>query len=181
MTFDRKAWRRAYYEAHKEKILTYARAYRDANRERIRAVNREGYKTNPEKHKQMCKRWRMASGNGTRRNAIRRQRYQVHREEELTQRKELHRQMRALVLEAYGNKCTCCGESTFEFLTIDHINGNGATERKELRLTGSKLYWKLRKEGFPKDNYRILCLNCNAARGFYGYCPHTVTRIPDNV
>ena len=27
------------------------------------------------------------------------------------------------IIEAYGGKCECCGESIFEFLTIDHRNG----------------------------------------------------------
>ena len=36
--------------------------------------------------------------------------------------------------EAYGGcKCACCGEATFEFLSIDHTDNNGAVHRKELR------------------------------------------------
>ena len=72
-------------------------------------------------------------------------------------------------LAAYGGKCACCGEGTQEFLSLDHINGDGSQHRK---MTGSLTYLWLRKRGWPKDNYRLLCMNCNFARGRYGYCPH---------
>jgi len=78
-----------------------------------------------------------------------------------------------LIIKEYGGKCACCGEDTIEFLTIDHINNNGAKERKNTKQgTGGKLYRWLIKNNFPKDNYQLLCYNCNCAKGFFGYCPH---------
>ena len=77
---------------------------------------------------------------------------------------------RLLCLREYGNKCTCCGEERTEFLSIDHVNGDGAAHRK--KLSGKLIYLWLIRNGFPKDGFRILCHNCNCARGFYGYCPH---------
>lgn len=75
------------------------------------------------------------------------------------------------IITAYGGKCVCCGESNREFLTIDHINGNGHTHRKE--LGGSVYFYKwLIDNNFPKDNFRLLCMNCNFSVGKYGYCPH---------
>ena len=80
---------------------------------------------------------------------------------------------RRQVLEAYGGKCECCNESIPEFLGIDHINNDGAQHRRESGLHGGgRLYYWLRKNGFPKDRFRLLCHNCNLARGFYGKCPH---------
>jgi len=77
------------------------------------------------------------------------------------------------VMENYGGKCVCCGECAIEFLTIDHINDDGSQIRKETKQgTGGKLYRWLIKNNFPKDNYQILCYNCNCAKGFFGYCPH---------
>jgi hypothetical protein len=32
------------------------------------------------------------------------------------------------------------------------------------------LFW-LKRNGYPKG-FRVLCHNCNSARGLYGYCPH---------
>ena len=75
------------------------------------------------------------------------------------------------VVDAYGGECVCCGESQIEFLTIDHINGDGHLHRRKVGK-GRRIYNDLIRLGFPKDNYRLLCFNCNIARGFYGYCPH---------
>jgi protein-arginine kinase activator protein McsA len=81
------------------------------------------------------------------------------------------RALREEVLKEYGYKCACCGESREEFLAIDHINGGGNTHRRLLR-SHDGLYRYLKKNGFPKDNFRLLCHNCNMAIGIYGYCPH---------
>lgn len=86
------------------------------------------------------------------------------------------RRLRKAVIEAYGGKCACCGEAHEEFLSIDHINGNGSRHRKSLSKRGAKsatpFYLWLKRNGFPKDEYRCLCMNCNFARGYRGYCPH---------
>lgn len=87
--------------------------------------------------------------------------------------KSYNAQARNDVLLAYGGKCACCGEMTPEFLAIDHIFNDGAKERRESkRSSGSAFYMWLRKNGFPKDRYQLLCHNCNMAKGFYGQCPH---------
>ena len=65
--------------------------------------------------------------------------------------------------------CACCGESYLEFLVLDHIHGGGCKERRKYARGG--LWRKLRKEGYP-PGYRVLCQNCNASLGLYGYCPH---------
>jgi hypothetical protein len=77
------------------------------------------------------------------------------------------------IIEEYGGKCACCNENTPEFLTIDHINNNGAKERELTKQgSGGKIYRWLIKNGYPKDNYQLLCYNCNCAKGFCGVCPH---------
>lgn len=77
------------------------------------------------------------------------------------------------MIAEYGGKCACCGETHAEFLCIDHIANNGAAEREQTKQgTGTKFYRWLKKKGFPKSNYRLLCHNCNCAFGFFGYCPH---------
>ena len=86
-------------------------------------------------------------------------------------RRQKDRTLKKEVMAAYGNKCECCGEKHIEFLTIDHVNGDGAEHRARLGK-GRKIYADIKKQGFPKDKYRCLCLNCNIALGFYGYCPH---------
>jgi hypothetical protein len=86
--------------------------------------------------------------------------------------RQLARQERSRVLEIYGSVCVCCGESRYEFLSFDHINGGGAAHRRAIGK-GTRLYLWLKKNGFPSD-FRILCHNCNQALGAYGYCPHTI-------
>ena len=84
------------------------------------------------------------------------------------------------VITAYGGFCVCCGESKREFLCIDHINGDGSEERRKLfgsNAVGSRIYRFLRRQGFPKDRYRLLCMNCNFSLGHYGYCPHERTLV----
>jgi hypothetical protein len=56
---------------------------------------------------------------------------------------------------------------------------DGAAHRKELLSRGiargnttTSVYDDVIKQGFPKDRFRLLCHNCNCARGYYGYCPH---------
>ena len=82
------------------------------------------------------------------------------------------RRLRVETIIAYGSHCACCGEDTFEFLAIDHINGGGAYQRNVLKRRGVNFYRWLKKQGFPKDEYQLLCHNCNMAKGFYGICPH---------
>lgn len=66
-------------------------------------------------------------------------------------------------------KCSCCGETSYEFLGIDHIKGGGRKHTSE--IGSGKLYNWLVKHGFP-EGFRVLCHNCNQAIGLYGYCPH---------
>jgi hypothetical protein len=79
--------------------------------------------------------------------------------------------IRQEILEAYGHRCTCCGESRQEFLAIDHIFNDGAEHRKQVGSSKTFYYW-LKRNGFPKDRFQLLCHNCNLAKGFYGECPH---------
>lgn len=76
------------------------------------------------------------------------------------------------MIEAYGGKCVCCGETGPAFLTIDHIDNDGALDRASGRLTGVNLYRSLKRSGWPKDKFQLLCMNCNCAKGMFGECPH---------
>ncbi len=77
-------------------------------------------------------------------------------------------------LQHYGNKCSCCGEHTEEFLTLEHNLGNGNLHRKKLfkhNVGGSHMYRWLKKQDYPAG-YSILCMNCNWAKRYGGICPH---------
>ncbi len=80
--------------------------------------------------------------------------------------------LRAEVLAAYGSLCTCCGEFQSEFLTIDHIYGDGHAERKPSKGSAKRTYPMLKKMGFPQDRYQCLCMNCNWTKSRNAECPH---------
>jgi len=79
------------------------------------------------------------------------------------------RTMRGQIMERLGGACRCCGETTPVFLTIDHVQNDGAKVRKMRRHLVYKI---ILDEGCPADRYQILCWNCNAAKGMLGRCPH---------
>jgi len=78
--------------------------------------------------------------------------------------------LKTQVVLAYGGACVGCNETDLSCLTIDHIDNNGANERRALAkawgwknqmgIGGAPFYRKLRNEGWPKHNYRLLCMNC---------------------
>lgn len=85
--------------------------------------------------------------------------------------KRLYEEKKKLVMNTYGNKCSCCGEKEPKFLSMDHVD-NGGTEHRR-RMSGDIYRW-LVKNNFPK-NFRILCHNCNHGRYLNGgVCPHEV-------
>lgn len=74
------------------------------------------------------------------------------------------------IIEQYGGKCVCCGESEILFLTIDHVNNDGYLLRK---IETTQIYSFLKKNNFPKDSYQLLCFNCNLGKHYNGgRCPH---------
>lgn len=74
------------------------------------------------------------------------------------------------ILEIYGKSCACCGEAQKLFLTADHINNDGAAQRRALGKSGFRRW--LAKQ--PKrDDIQTLCFNCNSGRQRNGgVCPH---------
>ena len=90
------------------------------------------------------------------------------------------RERKRLIVDYYGGKCTCCGESELAFLALDHIEGGGNIHRKELQRYGSSFYDWIINNNFP-EGFQILCHNCN--HGKYsnrGICPHKDPKTLDN-
>lgn len=85
-----------------------------------------------------------------------------------------NRKLKLEILSHYSNnkvECACCKENKIEFLCIDHLYGDGAKHRKELKKSHTHMYHWLKKNNYPKG-FRVLCCNCNMSLGLYGYCPH---------
>jgi len=86
--------------------------------------------------------------------------------------KTSYKNLKAAVIAAYGGMCVCCGETEPRFLTIDHADGSGADSRRAGEGLGCSLYLRLKREGFPKGTYQLLCFNCNCSKSQFGVCPH---------
>lgn len=98
--------------------------------------------------------------------------YHKHRDRRLAVTKLHNTRLRREVLKQYASplECACCGESTEEFLALDHIDGGGA-EKRRVRGSGYRYYAWLRRNNYPAG-YRVLCHNCNQATSFGRICPH---------
>lgn len=88
---------------------------------------------------------------------------------------ERRRENRLHVVDHYGGRCECCGESEEAFLAVDHINGGGYQHRKSIGGGSDGLYSWLIRNNFP-PGFQMLCHNCNFAESHRGGCPHK--RIP---
>lgn len=89
------------------------------------------------------------------------------------QRKAAELALRLAALQHYSATvpfCSCCGTTVPAFLALDHVNGGGHRQRKEI---GGGQWWRwLRNNGYP-PGFRVLCHNCNMGRQINGgVCPH---------
>lgn len=146
---------REYADSHKEQMAAYSRKYRatlaDAYRERM--VNR-----------------RKAMIEGMTQDEL-----AAFRRKEADKSMRLNAELRETVFKAYGGyKCACCGETEPLFLTIDHVNNDGAEMRQNGTHSrgGTQFYQWLRKNNFP-EGFQVLCMNCNLGKHRNGgVCPH---------
>ena len=85
--------------------------------------------------------------------------------------KKFHQKVKIEVSKHYGSKCSCCGETNINLLTIHHINGR-KTLNKEDKYTGIHLWIWLRSNNYP-EVFRLLCYNCNLSIKQHKkeYCP----------
>ena len=96
-----------------------------------------------------------------------------HQEKDKIYGKRYRTKLREEVIAAYGGKCVCppCGESNVGFLTLDHVNGDGAQHRKILKRKAGIFIWA-RENGYPPV-LQVMCYNCNCGRATNGgQCPH---------
>ncbi len=74
--------------------------------------------------------------------------------------KKYRHKLRFDIINNYGGMCVECGIADLEVLDIDHIHNNGAEHRRN-GFHGYNLYMLLKREGCPKEDYQVLCRNCN--------------------
>ncbi len=109
--------------------------------------------------------------------------YWSNRNKAIATQKVYRQSQKDAILDHYGRFCACCGEDEPVFLSLDHINGDGAAHRRETRKrSGASMYALLIREGFP-PGFQVLCFNCNFAKRTGNACPHAEivkTRLTSN-
>lgn len=100
------------------------------------------------------------------------------RETKTLQEKRFRDKRKLEAFIAYGGFiCKCCGETEKLFLTIDHVNNDGANHRREIGKgrkanASGPIYAWLRKNKYP-EGFQVLCINCNFGKRMNkGVCPH---------
>lgn len=90
-----------------------------------------------------------------------RQRYINNHQEELEAFAHYTNQdLRRMVFDLIGRECVRCGELDIRCLTVDHIDGNGSAERKQM---GARFVY-IKIIGRRGAGYQCLCLNCQAIK-----------------
>jgi hypothetical protein len=101
--------------------------------------------------------------------------YQKNQERGKEINQKSNKKIKLMVLQYYGGElpqCSCCKEKEQGFLTIDHINNDGAEHRRKIQRGGGVgFYYWLKTNNFP-DGFQVLCFNCNISKSLYGRCPH---------
>jgi hypothetical protein len=156
------AYSRRYWAEHRDELCAKRRLRYLHNRDEERAKFREARLEDPEKYNQRGRDWRQRNRESYNERAKTRQREQRHR-------------LKEEMFTAYGRRCWCCGETTEEFLSLDHLNDDGAEHRG--RVGGTMCVLRdLRRRGWPKEGYAVACMNCNWARRYGGTCPHQLRK-----
>ena len=173
---DRKKYYRKYYEEHKGKN-SFRRG--SVNQERCKICGKIFFPK--QRNVKYCSK-KCNQKDLRRRNPTYFKSYYIKNQEIILARQKVaNNERRRKCLVHYSEnppKCYCCGEMTLEFLTIDHINNDGAEHRRQLtksKVRGGNIYGWIIKNNFPKI-FKVLCYNCNCAKGFYGKCPHVIIK-----
>ena len=139
------------------------------------AYGKVWYQKNRKHKAELQRKW--AQKNRDKINARRRDFFKYNNIKLRARQKRYYKNLKLDMIAAYGGQCVCCGIKAPEFLSINHKDGKGHEERKKLYGSGQcgagvAFYARLKKRGWPKDNYELMCYNCNCSNGFFGYCPH---------
>ena len=161
-------------ELKRQRNREAAARYRERNREKFNQRMRNWRAANREKAREQSREWRNRKiANGTPEEVA------ALRATESEKTRRLQAKCRDEVFTAYGGyECACCGEDERMFLSIDHMDNNGAIERKsgQYHGSGTAFYQWLRKNKFP-SGYQVLCMNCQIGKHKNGgVCPHQSTK-----
>lgn len=164
MPRDQQEYSRKYYLANRDKILKRSLEYQKRNRKAANENGKRYYERNKERLKPVI-------------NARSRASYRNHAEERRAYAVAYRAKLKEELFAAYTDYCNCCGEKERAFLTLEHSNRDGKHHRLTVGHTLARQIVDLRKRGWPKEGYEILCFNCNRASWELGVCPHRQRKI----
>jgi len=155
---------------HKEEMVEKRKLYNLTHKQERKEYNLK----NRKKIKKYLKKYYLKPKNKKRRSEWMKQNYLMNKKE-ISQKTKIRGQLlKKECFNAYGGcVCRCCGEKELPFLSLDHVNNDGAKERKNKRGVGAKIYRYLKKNNYPdKHRYQVLCMNCQWGKRFNNICPH---------
>ena len=178
----------ARYLANKSAILAKVRAYRETHpgmlskhrethKEQIQARQRSWYSKNSAAVKTRTNKW---TADHLCQIQQSHKKYREEHKTELYVKKKIYRQskpdfirhikrrhalaVRTAAIQHYSNgsmRCTLCGDSVFEHLCLDHVDGRGTQHRStDPGTRGKSVYAWCKRNGYP-PLFRVLCWNCN--------------------
>lgn len=153
----RAEWGREWRRIHKAEDAAWHQDWQKANPDKTKAASYRWREKHPEAWAANQKRWVTKN--------------------RLKYESERRAKVRKSVYEAYGGfRCSCCGETEPLFLTIDHIDNDGAEHRRNLKTKigkgGTAFFDWLKRNKFP-PGFQVLCRNCNWGKHANGgICPH---------
>ena len=74
--------------------------------------------------------------------------------------RDRHNRVKTAAFTTLGGVCVLCGEDELEFLTVDHVNGDGSEDRA-LR-SRREIYISIVRDEAQRKKFRLLCRNCNS-------------------
>ena len=158
-------YQKEYYKNNKEKVKGYQEKFRKNNRDKVLKGYKDYYLKNSERRKKYAKGYRINNlekcKNADKSHYLRnkekhveyRKKYQEMNSEKLNKYRTKYRLEAMSIL---GKICVKCGFNDLRALSIDHINGGGDKDRREV---DKQIYRWLRKNNYP-EGYQTLCMNC---------------------
>jgi len=145
--------RKEYYVKNRESILKYTKEYQIRNKEHITERTKKHREKNKEQILKTKKEYYYSNIEYIRKKM---------RESAAKRRKD--------VIDHYGGICACCGETIFEFLGVDHIDGGGIEHRKAIGMSGgSNFYAWIRKNNYPGGGFKSYVTTAIWRKVFMGF------------
>lgn len=140
--------KKVYYQSHKVEITERKKEYNQANKAEISEYKRKYYQTNKLEILERAKKYG-----------------QTHKAEHAEKCEEYRLQIKIDILAHYGKDgkpaCVKCGyDKNIDGLQLDHINGDGAEQRRNIR---KHIYKWIVENNYPKG-FQTLCGTCHSIK-----------------